>query len=114
MDEIQKILPVTKVKRELLNILKSMEEEYATITMTRNGEPVGVMMTPERYESLLETIEILSDKNILRALKASQKDFKSGKVYSHHPGFPQGVTIGGRGGSHCDGHHSANNSAGGF
>ena len=83
MDQIQKILPVTKVKRELLDILKSMEEEYSTITMTRNGEPVGVMMTPDRYESLLETIEILSDKNILRALKASQKDFKSGKVYSH-------------------------------
>ena len=83
MDEIQKILPVTKVKRELLNILKSMEEEYATITMTRNGEPVGVMMTPERYESPLETIEILSDKNILRALQSSQKDFKSGKVYTH-------------------------------
>jgi prevent-host-death family protein len=83
MDEIQKILPVTKVKRELLDILKSMEEEYSTITMTRNGEPVGVMMTPDRYASLLETIEILSDKNILRALKASQKDFKSGKVYSH-------------------------------
>ena len=83
MDEIQKILPVTKVKRELLDILKSMEEEYSTITMTRNGEPVAVMMTPDRYASLLETIEILSDKNILRALKASQKDFKSGKVYSH-------------------------------
>jgi len=83
MDEIQKILPVTKVKRELLDILKSMEEEYSTITMTRNGEPVGVMMTPDRYASLLETIEILSDKNILRALKASEKDFKSGKVYSH-------------------------------
>ena len=83
MDEIQKILPVTKVKRELLNILKSMEEEYATITMTRNGEPVGVMMTPDRYESLLETIEILSDKKVLLALQSSQKDFKSGKVYTH-------------------------------
>ena len=83
MDELQKILPVTKVKRELLDILKTMEEEYATITMTRNGEPVGVMMTPDRYESLLETIEILSDKNTLRVLKASQKDFKSGKVYTH-------------------------------
>ncbi len=83
MDEIQKILPVTKVKRELLNILKSMEEEYATITMTRNGEPVGVMMTPDRYESLLETIEILSDKKVLLALQSSQKDFKSGNVYTH-------------------------------
>ena len=83
MDELQKILPVTKVKRELLDILKSMEQEYATITMTRNGEPVGVMMTPERYESLLETIEILSEKNILKTLKASQNDFNTGKVYSH-------------------------------
>jgi len=83
MDELQKILPVTKVKRKLLDILKSMEQEYATITMTRNGEPVGVMMTPDRYEALLETIEILSDKNTLKALKTSQKDFKSGKVYSH-------------------------------
>jgi prevent-host-death family protein len=83
MDELQKILPVTKVKREFLDILKAMEEDYSTVTVTRNGEPVGVMMTPDRYESLLETIEILSDKNILRSLKASQKDFKSGKVYTH-------------------------------
>ena len=83
MDELHKILTVTKVKRELLDILKAMEAEYATITMTRNGEPVGVMMTPDRYESLLETIEILSDKKILRTLKSSQEDFKSGKVYTH-------------------------------
>jgi PHD/YefM family antitoxin component YafN of YafNO toxin-antitoxin module len=41
------------------------------------------MMTPDRYVSLLETIEILSDKSILRSLKASQKDFKTGKVYTH-------------------------------
>ena len=83
MDELEKILPVTKVKRELLDILKSMEEEYSTITMTRNGEPVGVMMTPDRYEALLETIEILGNTKVLQSLKASQKDYKSGRVYSH-------------------------------
>jgi len=83
MDESQKILPVTRVKRELLDILKSMEEEYSTITMTRNGEPVGVMMTPDRYEALLETIEILGDNKILQTLRTSQKDFNSGRVYTH-------------------------------
>ena len=83
MVEMQKIIPVTKVKRELLDIIKAMEEESATITVTRNGEPVSVMMTPDRYEALLETIEILSDKKALRALKSSQKDFESGKVYTH-------------------------------
>ena len=83
MDELQKILPVTKVKRELLNILKSMEEDYSTVTMTRNGEPVGIMMTPDRYDALLETIEILGDNKILQALKASQKNFKTGRIYTH-------------------------------
>lgn len=83
MDEIQKILPVTKVKREFLDILKVMEDEYSTVTVTRNGEPVGIMMTPDRYEALLETIDILSDNKILRALKSSQKDFTSGKSYTH-------------------------------
>ena len=81
MDDFQEILPVTKVKREFLDILKAMEEEDSTIALTRNGEPVGVMMTPRRYEALLETIEILSDKEILSALEASAKDFKAGKFY---------------------------------
>ena len=83
MIESPTILPVTKVKRELLEILKSMEEDYATITVTRNGEPVGIIMTPDRYEALLETIEILGDNQTLNALKASHKDFKSGRVHTH-------------------------------
>ena len=83
MMDSQTILPVTKVKRELLEILKAMEEDYSTITVTRNGEPVGIMMTPDRYEALLETIEILGDNKVLQTLKASQKDFKSRRVYTH-------------------------------
>jgi len=83
MEDFQKILPVTKIKRDFLSILKSMEEDEATIAVTRNGEPVGVMMTLSRYEALLETIDILSDRQIMRSLEASKKDFKSGTVFSH-------------------------------
>jgi len=83
MLESQTILPVTKVKRELLEILKAMEEDYTTVTVTRNGKPVGIIMTPDRYEALFETIDILGDSETLQALKASQEDFKSGKVYTH-------------------------------
>ena len=82
MENLQDILPVTKVKRELLDILKVMEEEDSTITLTRNGEAVGVMMTPTRYQALLETIEILGDKETMETLKASARDFKAGRVYT--------------------------------
>ena len=63
------ILPVTMVKRDFLDILKTMEGDYATITVTRNGEPVGIILTPDRYEALLEINEILGNKNIMNCLK---------------------------------------------
>ena len=79
---IQKIMPVTKVKRGLLDIIKVMQEDDSTITLTRNGEAVGVMMTPDRYEALFGTIEILADKKVMAALEASTTDFKEKRIYS--------------------------------
>jgi prevent-host-death family protein len=83
MEDFQKILPVTTVKRNLLEILKQMEQEEETIALTRNGEAVGVLMPFSRYEALQETIEILGDKKILAAIGQSQKDFRAGKSWSH-------------------------------
>ena len=83
MEDFQQILPITKAKRNLLDIVKRMEEEDETIAITKNGEPVGVMMCMSRYEALLETIEILADKEILRSLEESKKDFASGRVFDH-------------------------------
>ena len=82
MSDIFQIMPVTKVKRGLLDILKTMQEDDSTITVTRNGEAVGVMMTPSRYEAILETIDILADKEVLAALQSSADDFRTGKVYT--------------------------------
>lgn len=59
-----------------------MQEDGSTITLTRNGEAVGVMMTPDRYEALIETIEILADKKVMAALEASADDFRTGRIYS--------------------------------
>ena len=82
MSDPQIIMPVTKVKQGLLEILKVMQEDGSTITLTRNGEAVGVMMTPDRYEGFIETIEILADKKVMAALKSSAEDFKTGRSYS--------------------------------
>ena len=82
MAEIDKIMPVTRFKRELLEILKDMKDEDSTITVTRNGEPVGVIMTPYRYDAMVETIEILADKDVMAALDRSATDFETGRIHS--------------------------------
>jgi prevent-host-death family protein len=83
MDGIEHILPVTKVKKELLELLRRMEDEQSSVALTRDGEPVGVLLTPKRYEALMETIEVLSDRVVLQALATSAADFAAGRVLSH-------------------------------
>ena len=82
MNDFSQILPVTKVKRGLLDIIKTMQEEDSTIALTRNGEAVGVMMTPDRYDALMETIEILADKEVMDSLRSSAEDFHDGRVFT--------------------------------
>ncbi|MBN2060020.1 MAG: type II toxin-antitoxin system Phd/YefM family antitoxin [Deltaproteobacteria bacterium] len=83
MDDLQRIIPITTMKKNLLDIIKDMANEDSTVTVTKNGMAVGVMMTPDRYIGLLETIEILSDPGIIKVLDASRNDFKANKVYTH-------------------------------
>lgn len=83
MDGAQKIIPVTQVKKELLEIVKEMAEEDVTVTVTKNGVPVSVLMSADRYESLLETIEILADHSVVKALARSSKEFQAGNVLTH-------------------------------
>jgi antitoxin YefM len=83
MTDFQQIIPVTRMKRDLLEIVRRIMEEDETIAFTRNGEPAGIMMSITRYEALMETIEVLADKDILNSLAGSEKDFKSGRVFDH-------------------------------
>jgi antitoxin YefM len=51
--------------------------------ITRRGRPVLAVMPWELYESLVETLEILGDPDMLSALRNSLEDLKRGRVVSN-------------------------------
>jgi prevent-host-death family protein len=83
MQGADRIIPVAQAKRELLEIVKEMAEEDITVTVTVSGIPVSVLMSADRYESLLETIGILADQRVVKALARSSKEFKVLNVMAH-------------------------------
>lgn len=83
MREVQEVIPVTQAKRDFLDIIRKVEELDETVAITKNGVPVGILLNIERYEGLLETIDILSDEETMKALKRAQKQRKQGKFYTH-------------------------------
>jgi antitoxin YefM len=49
------------------------------VEIVRHGEPVAAIMSATLYESIIETLEILSDEETAKALRKALKDMKKAK-----------------------------------
>ncbi len=87
MISTDKILPVTQVKRDLMKLLKSLQARGGIYTITRDGRAAGILMSPEAYDGLLETIEIIQDRTLLRSLRRAMKQLQAGKTYTEQEVF---------------------------
>jgi antitoxin YefM len=58
---------VTEAQAGLPSILR--EAEHKTVTITRRERVVGYILSPERYEAILETIELLANPEAMEAVR---------------------------------------------
>lgn len=56
--------------------------ETGAVTVTRRGKPVLAVMPWELYDSMVETLEILSDEKLIKALRKSLREASKGKTLS--------------------------------
>ena len=89
MIHTKNILPVTTVKRDLMKLLKKVQTEGDSLVITRDGKAAGVLMSTEEYEGLMETLEIMSDKKLMRSLRKAEEDFSKGRFYTHEQVFKE-------------------------
>ena len=77
-------LTIIQARRGLLNLPERLARLPArAVTITRRGCPVLAVMPWEFYESIVETLEILGDPDMVAALRASLEDVKRGRVVSN-------------------------------
>lgn len=65
---------VTEAQAGLPSILREAEEQ--PIIITRRDKAVGYLISPERFEAMLETMEIMANPLAMQAIR----DHKSGKT----------------------------------
>jgi len=53
------------------------------VIVTRRGRPVLAVMPWEFYESIIETLDVLSDPEMVSALRASIEDLKHARLVSN-------------------------------
>ena len=75
-----KYLTITEARKKLLGLPDELTDE--PIIITKHGKPVMVTISYEQMESLLETLEILADREFTTQLKQGIKQDKEGKTIS--------------------------------
>jgi len=75
---IQDYIPITKAKSTLLDIIRKIEGSDDAIAITKNGVPEAVLLSMNKFEGLMETIEILSDEKAMRSIRKSIKEAHAG------------------------------------
>ncbi len=73
-------VPLRAAKNTLSALVDSVEDEHQRVTITRNGHPAAVLISPEDLESLEETLDILSDPGLLAEVRAALAEAERGEV----------------------------------
>ena len=76
---IQEYIPVTRAKSKFLDIIRNIEGSDDAIAITKNGVPEAVLLSINKFEGLVETIEILSDEKAMQSIRKSIKEAGEGK-----------------------------------
>ncbi len=75
------ILPMVEARNRLSNLPEEFAQspEMGAVAITRRGKPVLAVMSWELYESLIETMEIMSDPELMATLRKSIREIEEGK-----------------------------------
>lgn len=69
---------VSKLRPNLLKVVNDAQRLGEEFVITKNGEPMAVIVGYDEWESWDETMEILADEGALKRIQASLAYFKRG------------------------------------
>ena len=79
---VARIVPFTEARAHLTELLDDVEARHEHIVITRKGRPAAIVVSPEEWDAIEETLDILQDESTLQALRESEEDVNNGRLYS--------------------------------
>ena len=73
-------VPLSEVRSTLSSVVERVEATHERVTITRNGRPAAVLISPEDLDALEETLDVLSDPVTMRQLRDGEAAVGAGDV----------------------------------
>lgn len=73
-------MPVSEARARLTQLASELVDSQETVTITKRGKPMLAMIGYELYESIIETLEIMSDADLMAQLRKSLEEARRGDL----------------------------------
>lgn len=74
-----KTLPITEARNKLPTLVDDAKNKLDEYVITVNGKPAAILISHDEYESLKETLEVMSDPELMKDIKEAEEEIKQGK-----------------------------------
>lgn len=82
MSHLPTVIPASQARSNFYDMLEEVSKTFRRFVITRRGRAEAVVLNPEEVESWEETMEIMSNKKLMRDIKKGQEDFRKGKFFT--------------------------------
>jgi prevent-host-death family protein len=82
MMTLMETIPITEAKTRIAELAERVAREHDHFTITRNGRADVMLISVAEYESMRETLDLLSDDEALADLRQSRDDFAAGDTFA--------------------------------
>ncbi|HEX6756717.1 MAG TPA: type II toxin-antitoxin system Phd/YefM family antitoxin [Mycobacteriales bacterium] len=73
-------MPLAEVKNRLSEVVDEVEREHARVVITKHGRPAAIVMSIDDLESLEETLEIMSNPQLVADIREARAAIEAGDV----------------------------------
>ena len=75
-------LPLAEVRANLSKLVDEAVRTHQRIEITRQGRRAAVILSADDYDSIMETLDILSDSDLMKELRQGQADIARGDFHA--------------------------------
>ena len=68
------------LRPKLPRIIDEVDSKMDRFIVTKRGRPVALIISVDDYESLLETLDVLSDAGLMKKIKKAEAEVRKGNV----------------------------------
>jgi antitoxin YefM len=75
-------IPLSDARARLSELVDEAVRTHERVEITRNGRRAAVLLSADDFDSLQETLEILSDPQLMQELAEAEEQVARGEVYT--------------------------------